>query len=62
MIFVARQLLEKTREHQDALFTLFVDLRKAYESVPREALGQVLDKCGVPPKMLRTVKSLHEGM
>ena len=33
MIFVARQLLEKTREHHDSLFTLFVDLRKAYDSV-----------------------------
>ena len=59
---MARQLLEKTREHQDALFTLFVDLRKAYDSVPREALWQVLDKCGVPPRMLNIVKSLHEGM
>ena len=28
MIFVARQLLEKTREHQESLFTLFVDLRR----------------------------------
>ena len=27
MIFVAWQLLEKAREHQDFLFTLFVDLR-----------------------------------
>ena len=62
MIFVARQLLEKTREHHDSLFTLFVDLRKAYDSVPREALWQVLDKCGVPPRMLQVVKSLHQGM
>ena len=42
MIFVARQVLEKAREHHDSLFTLFVDLRKAYGSVPREALWQVL--------------------
>ena len=38
MIFVARQLLEKAREHNDSLYILFVDLRKAYDSVPREAL------------------------
>ena len=38
MIFVARQLLEKAREHNDTLYALFVDLRKAYDSVPREAL------------------------
>ena len=32
MIFVARQLIEKTREHEESLFVLFVmfvDLKKA---------------------------------
>ena len=62
MIIVARQLLETVREHQDCLFTLFVDLRKAYDSVPREQLWQVLEQCGLPPRMLRIVKSFHEGM
>ena len=62
MIYVARQLLEKTREHDDKLYVLFVDLKKAYDSVPRPALWKVLDKCGVPPVMLKIIKSLHEGM
>ena len=62
MIFVARQLLEKSREHHESLFTLFVDLRKAYDSVPRQALWKVLFKCGVPPVMLRLIRSFHEGM
>ena len=26
MIFMARQLIEKTREHEDSLFVMFVDL------------------------------------
>lgn len=43
MIFVARQLVEKTREHNDILNMLFVDLKKAYDSVPREALWRVLE-------------------
>jgi len=42
MIFVARQLLEKTREHGDSLFIMFMDLKKAYDSVPRSALWSVL--------------------
>ena len=36
MIFVARQLMEKSWEH-DSLFVLFIDLWKAYDSVPRHA-------------------------
>ena len=38
MIFVAKQLVEKVTEHGESLYVLFVDLRKAYESVPRQAL------------------------
>ena len=38
MILVARQLVEKVREHGESLYVLFVDLRKAYDSVPRQAL------------------------
>ena len=62
MIFAARQLIEKTREHADSLFTLFVDLKKAYDSIPRQALWHLLEKYGVPPVMLSLIKSLHEGM
>ena len=50
------------QQADDSLFTLFVDLRKAYNSVPRAALWQILERCGVPPRMLRIVKSVHEGM
>ena len=62
MIFVARQLIEKVREHNEALYILFVDLRKPYNSIPRQSLWKVLVKCGVLPRMLAVVKSFHEGM
>ena len=62
MIFVAQQLVEKSREHETLLFVLFVDLKKAYESVPRCTLWQVLEKCGVPPITLSVIKYLHDGM
>ncbi|XP_065182209.1 uncharacterized protein LOC135812918 [Sycon ciliatum] len=62
MIFAARQVLEKAIEHQSDLYVLFVDLRKAYDSVPRTALWLVLQKLGVPPSMLQVIRSLHEGM
>ena len=60
MIFVARQLVEKARENNDTLYMLFVDLRKAYDSVPREGLWRVMEKCGVPPKLLSITKSFHK--
>ena len=57
MIFVARQLVEKAREHDDSLFMLFVDLQKAYDSVPMLAMWKVLEKSGTPPKLLSVVKT-----
>ena len=62
MIFAARQLLEKCREHDDALFVLFIDLKKAYDSMPRDALWGVLRKCCVPPTMLSVIRSFHGGI
>ena len=62
MIFAVRQLVEKCREHDDSLFILFVDLQKAYDSVPRQALWCVLEKYGAPPSMLSVIRSFHEGI
>ena len=48
MIFTARQLFEKNREHDDSLFALFVDLHKVYDSVSREGLWQVYESMVFP--------------
>ena len=63
MIFTARQLFEKSRENDDdSLIKLSVDLRKAYDSVCREGLWQVLQRYGVPPMILSLIRSCHDGM
>ncbi len=48
MIFTVRQLVEKSWEHTAKSFFTFIDLKKAYDSVPREALWMTLKKLGVP--------------
>ena len=62
MVFVGRQMVEKCREHNDSLFVLFVDLQKAYDSIPRMALWTVLERYGVPPTMLSVIRSFHDNM
>ena len=37
-IFCIRQILEKKWEHSEAVHQLFIDFKKAYDSVRREAL------------------------
>ena len=45
MIFVVRQLIEKSWKHKSKAFFTFIDLKKVFDSVPREvmwlALGSV---------------------
>ena len=54
--------LQKRKEHGLGTWAVFVDLVKAFDSVPREALFNVLQKFGIPPKMCRIITSLHSDL
>ena len=60
MIFCAKQLVEKAREHNTTVYMLFVDLRKACDSIACQALWLVLLEYGIYPRIV--IKSLHKGM
>ena len=62
MTFVIRQLVEKSVEHHSKQFLVFVDLKKAYDSVPRAVLWLALEKLGVPASVVELVKSFHVNM
>ena len=62
MIFCVCQLVEKAIEHNTKIFLLFVDLRKAYDSVPRHGLWCALRKYGIPENLIELVCSFHEDM
>ena len=62
MIFVARQLQEKSREQNRDIFMAFIDLSKAFDTVSRELLWKLLEKLGIPPTFLTILQQFHEGM
>ena len=62
LFFTVRQLVEKSIEHRSKRFIIFVDLKKAYDTVPRAALQCALKKLGVPDLIIDIIRSLHEGM
>ena len=55
-IFCIRQILEKKWEYNEAVHRLFIDFKKAYDSVRREVLYNILIEFGVPKKLVRLVK------
>lgn len=61
-IFSVLQLIEKQYEHRTSGFIVFIDLKKAYDSVPREALWRALRVLGVPQCLVDIIASFHTGM
>ena len=49
-------ILEKKWEYNEAVHQLFIDFKKAYDSVRREVLYNILIEFGVPKKLVRLVK------
>ena len=62
MIFAARQLQEKFQEQHRDLYTTFVDLTKAFDTVSREGLWKIMGKFGCPDKFISMVRQFHDGM
>ena len=55
-IFCTRQILEKKCKYNKAVHQLFIDFKKAYDSVRREDLYNILIEFGVPKKLVRLIK------
>nr|VZI40152.1 unnamed protein product [Spirometra erinaceieuropaei] len=62
MIFAARQLQEKCQEMRTHLYSTFVDLTKAFDTVNREGLWKVMQKFGCPERFTQMGRQLHDGM
>ena len=56
-IFCIRQILEKKMEYNEEVHQLFIDFKKAYDSVRREVLYKILIEFGIPRKLVRLVKT-----
>ena len=51
-----RHILEKKWKYNEAVHQLFIDFKKAYDSVRREVLYNILIEFGIPKKLLRLIK------
>ena len=62
MMFVVRRLQELVRKKDTPLYMCVIDLTKAFDSVDRSLLWDVLARFGVPPRMLAVIRQSHDGM
>ena len=55
-IFCIRQILEEIWQQNGTMHRLFIDFKKAYDSVRREVLYNILIKFVIPMKLIRLIK------
>ena len=55
IILCIRQILEKKREYKEAVHQLFIDCKKAYDSVRRKVLYNILVEFGIHMKLVRLI-------
>ena len=58
-ILALRILIERKREYQQRFLAVFVDLRKAFDSIDRESLWIILGLRGIPPGLVRLISALY---
>jgi hypothetical protein len=58
-IFLIRQVMERYKEQKD-LHMVFIDLKKAYDKVPRNLMWWSLDKHKVPTKYVTLTMDMYD--
>ncbi|KAJ4447804.1 hypothetical protein ANN_09812 [Periplaneta americana] len=53
---VSQTIMEKKWEYKGTVHQLFIDFKKAYDSVRREVLYDILIEFGIPKKLVRLIK------
>jgi len=60
-IFCISQIIEKKWEFNEPVLQVFIDFKKAYDSVRREVLYKILIEFGIPRKLVRLIKMSMTG-
>jgi hypothetical protein len=61
-IFLIRKLMERCREKKKDLHIVFIDLKKAYDKVPRNVMWWALQKHKISTKYITLIKDMYNNV
>ena len=59
-IFILRNIIEQEIERNANLNVCFVDFEKAFDSIDRGILWEIMREYGIPSKLITMVKAMYE--
>ena len=62
MVLAARLLQEKCQEQNTDLYSTYVDLIKAFDTVSRDNPGRIMAKYSCSEKFITIIRQFHDGM
>jgi hypothetical protein len=62
VIFLIRQLMERYREQKKDMHMIFIDLKKAYDKVPRNVMWWALQKHKISSKYITLIKDIYDNV
>ena len=60
-IFILRNIVEQSLEWNSSLYLVFVDYEKAFDSISRETLWEIMKAYGIPDKFIVMVKAFYRN-
>ena len=60
-IFIIRQLIEKAKEHQITLISIFIDFKAAFYTIWIETLWKMLLKIVIPNKLVEIIINIYDN-
>ena len=60
-IATLRIIIQQLKEWQTPLYLNFIDFEKAFDSVDRNVIWQLMHHYGIPPKFIKLIQDLYES-
>ena len=60
-IFTLRNIIEQSLEFQQSMIINFIDFKKAFDSIHRETMWNILELYGIPKKFINIFRTIYEN-